>query len=127
MKPVGQGWVRTAQFDPSMETITYCAASHSSSDGSRWPGLLNPRLIKAPFGRGAEEQSRDGTELAEEAVGLHLLQIRTGFREKSKNKVPGTEVFKMKGKTVRIWGTSQTVPLGYLQDKSICYGLCREQ
>lgn len=80
-----------------METITYCAASHPSSGGSRWPGLLNPRLIKTPFRRGTEQQSRDGTGLVEEAVGLHLLKIRVGFREKSKNKVPGTEAFEMKG------------------------------
>lgn len=84
MKPVGQGWVKTVQFDRSfwgsMETITDCAVSHPSSDGSRWPGLLNPRLIKTPFGRGTEEQSGDGTGLTEEAVGLHLLKIHMGFR-----------------------------------------------
>lgn len=55
--------------------ITYGAVPHPSSDGSRWPGLLNPRLIKTPFGRGSafEKQSRGGTGLTEETAGLHML------------------------------------------------------
>lgn len=55
--------------------MTYGAVPHPSADGSRWPGLLNPRLIKTPFGRGSafEEQSGDGIGLTEETAGLHVL------------------------------------------------------
>lgn len=55
--------------------ITYGVVPHPSSDGSRWPGLLNPRLIKTPFrrGRAFEEQTRDGIALTEERAVVCVL------------------------------------------------------
>lgn len=55
--------------------IIYGVVPHPSSDSSRWLGLLNPRLIKTPFGRGSafEEQARDGNGLREERAGLCVL------------------------------------------------------
>lgn len=55
--------------------ISYGVVPHPSSDGSRWPGLLNPRSIKTPFrtGYAFEKQSGDGIGLTEERAVLHVL------------------------------------------------------
>jgi len=62
-------------LEGTREMITHVVVPHPSSAGSRWPGLLNPRSIKTPFGRGSafEEQSRDGTGLTEETAVLYVL------------------------------------------------------
>lgn len=55
--------------------ITGAGVPHPLSAGSRWPGLLCPRLIKTPFGRGSafEEQSRNRIGLSEETAGQNVL------------------------------------------------------
>lgn len=112
------------------EMITYGAVPHPSSDGSRWPGLLNPRLIKTPFGRGSasEEQSRDGIGLREVTGGLHVLwKLMWDSWKKFKGKGSRNGGLQNEGEgqlpdmIARIWGRSQTDRPGFFQDKNIPY------